>query len=187
MTSNDYPSSAATPTAGGGSSSQTVNHNMQHHQQQEYYHEQQLRAAQNRGQEDNDDNWSSHHRAPQVVDARPILPLAAFYMGDLRDGLPMVWIYFVIVYTYCLVFLSFLTSAPPLCHLFCSTKKHPILTHHFRDNQSSETAQYASCLFNIGQRLYRKTSWHSLFKFWHVPIPLHGPGRILFGLFQSKD
>jgi hypothetical protein len=25
-----------------------------------------------------------------VVDARPILPLAAFFMGDLRDGLPMV-------------------------------------------------------------------------------------------------
>jgi hypothetical protein len=27
---------------------------------------------------------------PHVVDARPILPLAAFFMGDLRDGLPMV-------------------------------------------------------------------------------------------------
>ena len=25
-----------------------------------------------------------------IEDARPILPLAAFYMGDLRDGLPMV-------------------------------------------------------------------------------------------------
>lgn len=26
----------------------------------------------------------------EIVDARPILPRAAFYMGDLRDGLPMV-------------------------------------------------------------------------------------------------
>ena len=25
-----------------------------------------------------------------IVDARPILPLAAFFLGDLRDGLPMV-------------------------------------------------------------------------------------------------
>lgn len=33
------------------------------------------------------EDWSD---IPQVVDARPILPLAAFYMGDLRDGLPMV-------------------------------------------------------------------------------------------------
>jgi hypothetical protein len=29
-----------------------------------------------------------------IVDARPILPLAAFFMGDLRDGLPMVSLYF---------------------------------------------------------------------------------------------
>ena len=35
----------------------------------------------------NPDEWGD---IPQVVDARPILPLAAFYMGDLRDGLPMV-------------------------------------------------------------------------------------------------
>ena len=35
----------------------------------------------------NEEDWSD---IPQVVDARPILPLAAFYMGDLRDGLPMV-------------------------------------------------------------------------------------------------
>jgi hypothetical protein len=26
----------------------------------------------------------------EVLDARPILPKAAFFMGDLRDGLPMV-------------------------------------------------------------------------------------------------
>jgi len=29
-------------------------------------------------------------RRQDRVDARPILPLAAFFMGDLRDGLPMV-------------------------------------------------------------------------------------------------
>ncbi|CAB9514773.1 MFS-type transporter [Seminavis robusta] len=34
------------------------------------------------------EDWGDIH-VPQVVDARPILPLAAFYMGDLRDGLPM--------------------------------------------------------------------------------------------------
>lgn len=33
------------------------------------------------------DDWSHIN---EVVDARPILPIAAFYMGDLRDGLPMV-------------------------------------------------------------------------------------------------
>ncbi len=31
-----------------------------------------------------DEDWG------EVVDARPILPKAAFFMGDLRDGLPMV-------------------------------------------------------------------------------------------------
>lgn len=31
-----------------------------------------------------EENWE------QVQDARPILPNAAFFMGDLRDGLPMV-------------------------------------------------------------------------------------------------
>ena len=33
------------------------------------------------------DDWNHIN---EVQDARPILPLAAFYMGDLRDGLPMV-------------------------------------------------------------------------------------------------
>ena len=33
---------------------------------------------------DQDEDWG------EVVDARPILPKAAFFMGDLRDGLPMV-------------------------------------------------------------------------------------------------
>jgi hypothetical protein len=31
-----------------------------------------------------DEDWG------EVLDARPILPKAAFFMGDLRDGLPMV-------------------------------------------------------------------------------------------------
>lgn len=31
-----------------------------------------------------DEDWG------EVIDARPILPKAAFFMGDLRDGLPMV-------------------------------------------------------------------------------------------------
>jgi hypothetical protein len=29
----------------------------------------------------------------EVIDARPILPKAAFFMGDLRDGLPMVCVF----------------------------------------------------------------------------------------------
>jgi hypothetical protein len=38
-------------------------------------------------------SWMSQQSwvAPEVVpDARPFLPKAAFFMGDLRDGLPMV-------------------------------------------------------------------------------------------------
>jgi hypothetical protein len=33
----------------------------------------------------------------EVPDARPVLPSAAFFMGDLRDGLPMVRIVVVVV------------------------------------------------------------------------------------------
>jgi hypothetical protein len=33
----------------------------------------------------------------EVPDARPLLPSAAFFMGDLRDGLPMVRIVVVVV------------------------------------------------------------------------------------------
>lgn len=39
---------------------------------------------------DDDDDVASYVEQHATFDARPLLPKAAFFMGDLRDGLPMV-------------------------------------------------------------------------------------------------
>lgn len=44
----------------------------------------QSQKSNDEGDVHHDEDWG------EVIDARPILPKAAFFMGDLRDGLPMV-------------------------------------------------------------------------------------------------
>ena len=55
-----------------------------------YYHQhQQHQQQQQQQQPEVETEWGI-----PVQDARPLLPKASFFLGDLRDGLPMVCLYF---------------------------------------------------------------------------------------------
>ena len=89
-TSSVAAAAAAAPSyTGRVTTAQEGNYQYHHEQQQQQQQQKQQQQHQNHADCDfsGGDDWS---HVPQVVDARPILPLAAFYMGDLRDGLPMV-------------------------------------------------------------------------------------------------
>jgi hypothetical protein len=86
----------------------------------------------------------------EVPDARPLLPKAAFFMGDLRDGLPMV---------------------RTLHDLFSAATDFD-----FSIFISFEIiAKHASCVSDFREGFFREANGSLIPCVWSITIPLHGP------------
>jgi hypothetical protein len=96
----------------------------------------------------------------EVPDARPLLPKAAFFMGDLRDGLPMVI---------------------TLLDLFSAATEFD-----FSNFISLEIiAKYASGVSHFHEGFFREANGSFIPCVWSITIPLHGPCGLFSRLLQQ--